>query len=204
MDYTQHKILEFRRKFFVIVGAKITVADPQNDRTVGFIQMKAWKLREDVRLYSDESATNEIIRIHARNIIDFGGTYDVYDSKTSATLFSLRRKGLKSSFVRDHWDVLDHSDATIGDVQETSKGLAFVRRWLEIIPIVGPFIDLALAFAPQTYSISMGGQQVAVITHRKNPFIVKMSLDRSMDTTNADPRISIAATSLLSIIDASK
>jgi hypothetical protein len=204
MDYSQHKILEFRRKFLVLVGAQINVADPQDDKTIGFIRMKAWKLKEDVRLYTDESQSQEVFRIHARNVIDFGGTYDVFDSNSNQQLFTLRRKGLKSSFVRDHWDILDNSGNAIGDVQETSKGLAFVRRWLEIIPVVGPFIDLALAFAPQTYSITINGKQVAGITHRKNPFIVKMSLDRSMDQGNTDPRISMAATSLLSIIDASK
>lgn len=204
MDYSQHKLLEFRRKFWVVVGAKINVVDPSDEKSLGFIQMKAWKLKEDIRLYTDEAKTNEIFRIHARNVIDFGGTYDVFAGEDNNPLFTLRRKGLKSSFVRDHWDIMDKTGNTIGQVQETSKGLAFARRWLEIIPVVGPFIDLALAFAAQTYRIDVNGQQIAAITHRKNPVLVRMSLDRSMDTQNTDARISMAAATMLSIMDAAK
>ncbi len=203
MDYTQYKALEFRRKFWVLVGAKIFVTDPATESQVGFINMKAWKLKEDIRLYSDQSMTSEVIRIHARNIIDFGATYDVYDSTSANALFSLRRKGLKSTFVRDHWDLSDPQGNVFGTIQETSGGLALARRWVSIIPVVGDFLDLALAFAKQTYVITHNSQTVATIVHHKNPFIVKMSLDTSM-SDGSDPRVSIAATALLSVIDATK
>jgi hypothetical protein len=102
MDYSQLRQLEFRRKFWVLVGAKIHITDPLSAREVGFIKMKAWKLREDIRLYTDESMQTELLRIHARNIIDFGATYDVVDSFSNQIVYSLKRKGLKSTFVRDH------------------------------------------------------------------------------------------------------
>jgi hypothetical protein len=208
MDYSQYKLLEFRRKFWVIVGAKIHVTDPASERNVGFIQMKAWKLREDVRLFTDETMQQEVIRIHARTIIDIGATYDVFDSRTGEMPYSLRRKGLKSIFVRDHWDILDPNGNIIGEVQETSSGLALARRWLGIIPYVGPIIDLALAFFPQTYVINVitanGKALLANLTHRKNPFIVKMSLDTSAAQVPVDPRLTLSITSMLSVIDGVK
>jgi hypothetical protein len=207
MDYSQFKQVEFRRKFLKIVGASITMVNPANEQVIGFIKMKAWKLREDVRLYTDQSMQQEVFRIGARNIIDIGATYDVFDSATNQPLFALRRKGLKSIFVRDHWDIFDPAGNPLGYVQETSGILALVRRWIGLLPF-GDIAELVLAFAPQTYTVNQGTPAAPVLlanlTHRKNPFIVKMGLDTSTAQAAADPRLPIAVASLLMIIDASK
>jgi hypothetical protein len=208
MDYSQYKQLEFRRKFWKFFGAQISVFDPMTNQLVGMIKMKAWKLREDIRLYRDASLAQEIFRIHARQVIDFGATYDVFDSASNQQLFSLRRKGLRSTFVRDKWLLLDNNGNEFGTILETSSGLALARRWLELLPF-GDIIGLIFAFVPQTYTISAndanGTPHVgATITHRKNPFIVKMGLDTTQAQMAIDARISVAATALLSVIDAVK
>jgi hypothetical protein len=208
MDYTQHKQLEFRRKFWKIAGAEIYINDPATQNEVGYIKMKAWKLREDIRIFTDRSMNQEIAQIHARNIIDFGATYDITDSTGKQPAFSMRRKGLKSTFVRDHWDLIDGSGSTFGSVQETSTGLALVRRWIEMIPYLN-LLGLVLMFIPQTYEIRLaqsdGSNAVAgTITHRKNPFVVKMLLDTSSAQAEVSPILTLSATALLSIMDAAK
>lgn len=206
MDYTKYTQFELRRKFWKFFGAAINITDPVSGQRIGFIKMKAWKLREDVRLYTDETLTTELMAIHARQIIDFGATYDVTDSQTGEALFSLKRKGLRSTFVRDKWEILDTSGAVIGQILETSGWLALLRRWLSMI---NDLLGLIFAFVPETYDISLSkaGEQpqlAARIVHRKNPFIVKMNVDLSVAAAPADPRLSLASAALLSIIDASK
>ncbi len=208
MDYSKYKQLEFRRKFWKLFGAEITVTDPSSGKVVGFIKMKAWTLREDIRLYKDKSQNEEILRIGARNIIDFGATYDVFDSPSNQQIFALRRKGLKSTFVRDHWDMADSEGNKFGSVQETSNQLALARRWLELLPF-GEILGMVFAFIPQSYAIyvnDVSGTPVVAgtILHRKNPFIVKMALDTTASQPDVDPRICIAVVSLLTVIDASK
>ena len=207
MDITQLKQLEFRRKFWKIAGAEIYVTDPSGQHEVGYIKMKAWKLREDVRMFTDPTMQHQLMQIHARQIIDFGATYDVLDG-AGQQVFSMRRKGLKSAFVRDHWDLLDNSGNAFGAVQETSGALAIARRWLEILPL-GEFIALAFAFVPQTYTISTkqadgSSTVVGTVTHQKNPVIVKMSLDTSMAHTPTHPLVTLAATSMLAVVDVAK
>lgn len=205
MDYKNYKQLEFRRKFWKLFGASINITDPASNQLVGFIQMKAWKLREDIRIFADKSMQQQVLQIHARSVIDFGATYDVSDSENGKALFSLRRKGLRSTFVRDHWDIVNADGQPLGAVQETSSGLALVRRYVGIIPIAGDIIDIILSFAPLTYTISdANGTPAARLTHRKNPFVVKFGLDTSSAPTNFDARIAVAATALLAVIDASK
>jgi len=206
MDYSQHKQVEFRRKFWKILGAEISMTDPTGTQLLGYIKMKAFKLREDIRLYHDQTMQQEVFRIAARQIIDFGATYDIFDSATNQQLFSLRRKGLKSTFVRDHWLILDSAGKQIGDIVETSSSLAIVRRWLSAFNEIA---GLVFAFVPETYDLTLTGKDgqpvlVGQVVHRKNPFIVKMGLDTSMAPADTDPRIPIASVALLSIMDASK
>jgi hypothetical protein len=208
MDYSQLKQFELRRKFWKLAGAEIYISDSTTQQEVGYIKMKAWKLREDIRIFTDRSMQQEIAQIHARQIIDFGATYDVTDSGTQQQLFSLRRKGLKSTFIRDHWDLLDTSGAAFGSIQETSSTLALARRWLEILPY-GDLIGLVFSFVPQTYVITIaqptgGSAVVANIIHRKNPFIVKMSVDTTTAQAPVHPLVVLSGAAMLSIIDASK
>ncbi|HEX8227608.1 MAG TPA: hypothetical protein VF572_07110 [Candidatus Saccharimonadales bacterium] len=206
MDYTKHLKLEFRRKFWKILGAAIDVRDADSQDQVGYIEMKAWVLREDVRLYTDQSKQHELLRIHARTIIDFGATYDVYEGSSDTVLYSMRRKGLRSMFIRDRWDIYDAKDTLIAGLQETSSGLALVRRYVGLIPIVGFVAELVLMVAPLTYTITPAGSTVsgARLTHRKNPIIVKMGLDMSDGDGKLDPRIGVSMAALLGVIDATK
>jgi hypothetical protein len=208
MDYTQLKQIEFRRKFWKVFGAEIYVNDPASGTEVGYIKMKAWKMREDIRLFTDRSMQHEILQVHARNIINFGATFDVLAGNPPTPQLSLKRRGFKSAFVRDHWDLLDNNGNVFGDVQETSSNLALMRRWIEFLPF-GEIAGVVFAFVPQTYTINVlqpdGSKAVmGTIIHRKNPVVVKMLLDTSAAQVPVHPYVTMSAATLLSIVDASK
>lgn len=208
MDYSQYKKLEFRRNF-IAVAPKIKITDPLTGKLVGFIKMKLWSLRGDVRVYTDETMQHEIVRIGGRQVISLNKIYNIYDSTNNSPIISIRQNSLKSVFVRNHMDITDDKGNQYGYIQETSSALAIFRRWIEIVPYVGPLIGMVLLFVPQKfdimYSPSAGSPQLAGrVVHRKSPVIVKMSLDTTMAQVTLDPRICIAAVSLLSILDAEK
>lgn len=73
-----------------------------NDRLIGLCNQKAFKLKEDIRVFSDESMTKEIIKIQAKQIIDFSAAYDIYDSETKTLLGTWQRSGAQS-ILRDTW-----------------------------------------------------------------------------------------------------
>ena len=105
----------------------------ENGSIVFFCKMRAFKLKEDFRILAADKTT-ELIRIKARNVIDFGATYDVLDVSTEQLLGSFRRKGLKSIF-RDEWVIFDVNEQEVGVVREDSGGMAFLRRMLGGLPI---------------------------------------------------------------------
>ena len=134
-----------------------------------FSEQKMFKLREDIRVYSDEGKTQEVLSIKARQIMDFSASYDVVDTAMNQKVGVLRRKGLRS-ILRDEWEVLDANDNMIGLIFEDSIGLALLRRFL-----LGSWL-------PQNYDITLGQTRVGDLRQNFNLFRYELNLDFSMDT----------------------
>lgn len=176
-----------RRKVLTLAGAQFHVFDPSG-KVVMFSKMKAFKLKEDIRLYTGEDMKNELITIHARQIIDFSAAYDVFDAETGEKVGALKRKGLKS-ILKDEWIILDPNDNQIGTIKEDSTGLALVRRLLTNL-------------IPQSFDVEMNGKVVAVYRQKFNPFIMKLEVDFAKDTDRIlDRRLGLAAGILLCAIE---
>jgi uncharacterized protein YxjI len=179
-----------RRKVLKLLGGAFHIYDT-NEQVIGYSKMKAFKLKEDIRLYTSEDMTTELITIKARSIIDFGASYDVYDAQQGVKVGALRRKGLKS-MIRDEWHVLDPQDRQIGMIQEDSTMLALVRR----------FIDLASYILPQKYVVTIGGQPVAYFQQNYNPFVYKLNVDLTSDSAGLfDRRLALASGLLMAAIE---
>ena len=175
-----------KRQVFALAG-KFRFFDP-NGRLVLFSEQKMFKLREDIRVYSDESKTQEVLMIKARQIMDFSAAFDVVDSTTGQKVGALRRKGL-ASILRDEWEVLDTGDNVVGKLFEDSMGLALLRRLLS-------------GLIPQNYDITMGTDRVADLKQAFNPFAYQLNIDFSMDISRRlDRRLGLAAGILLAAVE---
>jgi hypothetical protein len=179
-----------RKKVMKIFGQAFHVYDSQ-ENVVAFCKMKAFKLREDIRVYTSEDATSELLSIQARQIIDFSAAYDVIDPVARQKVGALQRKGLKS-MLKDEWMILDARDREIGLIEEDSMIKAIVRR----------FVDLAANFMPQKYHATVGGQMVCTFQQNFNPFVQKLAIDFSYDQNKTfDRRLGLAAAILLLAIE---
>jgi hypothetical protein len=154
-----------RQKIFSFPHRNFHVYDVQNNLVL-YSRMKAFKFKEDIRLYADESMAQERIRIQARSVIDFSAAYDIVDSATNRRLGVARRKGW-SSMLRDSWELLDENEHPLGTLQEDSTLKALVRR----------FIDVASFLMPQSFHVEIAGQQAATFKQNFNPFVRKLAVD---------------------------
>lgn len=180
-----------RRQFFKLFGAAFHIYDETGQVLLFYSKQKAFKLKEDIRLYTGEDMQTPVLNIQARSIIDFGASYDVFDPASGQKVGALRRKAM-SSILRDQWLILDAQDRQIGQVQEDSMALALLRR----------FIDLVTLFIPQRYSVEMDGQVVGQFRQNFNPFIMKILVDFSADPQcRLDRRLGIAAAVLMCAIE---
>jgi uncharacterized protein YxjI len=186
-DRFEHQTYTIRKKVFKVFGGAFHIYDPMG-QIAFYSKMAAFKLKEDIRLYTGEDMQTEVLVIQARQILDIAATYDVYDSATNMKIGALRRKGLKS-ILKDEWIVMGEDDREIGLIKEDSMALALVRRFLTNL-------------IPQTFIIEMNGAPVCTLKQRFNPFILKLDIDFSPDVGGAfDKRMGIAAAILLSAIE---
>ena len=186
-DYIfQHSQYHLKKQIIAISG-RFRIFDPQGNLVL-YSEQKAFKLKEDIRVYSDESKGTEVLTIKARQIIDFSAAYDVVDSSSGQKVGVLSRKGLKSMF-QDEWIVSDANDQPIGSLKEDSMFMALLRR-------------LVANLIPQNYDVTINDQRVADIKQNFNPFSYRLTMDFSMDTSNQlDKRLGIAAGILLAAIE---
>jgi len=183
----RHPTYMVRRKVLKIFGGAFHIYDPQGNLAF-FSEMKAFKLKEDIHVYTAEDKKVDLLAIKARQILDISATYDVTDVATGQKVGALRRKGMKS-IIRDEWLILDMNDKEIGMIQEDSMALALIRRFLTNL-------------IPQKYTATVQNQAVATYRQNFNPFVLKITLDFSMDTQNLfDRRLAIASVVLLSGIE---
>jgi hypothetical protein len=105
---------------------------------VAFCEQKRFALREDLRVFADETRAVEILRIKARRVVDIGGRYDVTDPD-GAPIGALGRQA-RTSLLRTTWVILDGGDAVLATARERSLAVAIVRRvqnGLLFVPLVG-------------------------------------------------------------------
>ncbi len=169
--YSENEYL-IRRKVFTLFGAQFHVFNPAGE-VVMFSRQKAFKLREDIRIYTDVSESHERMLIKARQIIDFSAAYDVFDSESGTKVGCLRRKGW-SSLVRDNWELLDPHDQSIGVIKEDSMMLALFRRLLTNL-------------IPQAFSVTVGGQPIAHFRQNFNPFVFKLRVELLPESRSVVP-----------------
>ena len=153
-----------------------------------YSKQAAFKLKEDIRVYADESKTRELLTIKARAIFDISAAYDVVDATSGEKVGVLKRKGLKS-ILKDEWAIMDASDREIGTIAEDSMLMALLRRFLSNL-------------IPQSFHLTIGSAQVGVFNQHFNPFLQKIDLDFSADTNGLlDRRLAIAAGVLICAIE---
>lgn len=158
-------------------------------QVVLYCQQKMFKLKEDIRVYADESKTRELLHIHARQVLDFSAYYDVFDSSYNTKIGGFRRKGLRS-MLKDEWEIFDGDDNITGTLSEDSMNRALLRRFL-----LG-------ALLPQDYDLRISTERAADYKQRFNPFQYVLDIDFRMDTNHMmDRRLGIAAGILLAIVE---
>ncbi len=179
-----------RRKILKLFGAAFHVYNADGS-LAGYCKQKAFKLREDIRIYTDESCSTELLVLRTQQIIDFGATFDV-TLPTGERVGSLRRKGMKSSFVRDEWLVFDDEGTEIGLIRELGSFAPIARR----------YIDYIAAFFPQKFEVVRAdGTNVAQIRQHFNWFVYRLGLAVLADDEQFDELLLLGATCLIAAIE---
>ncbi|GAB4520973.1 MAG: hypothetical protein Tsb0013_24410 [Phycisphaerales bacterium] len=192
---TPHERFTIRRKILKLFGAAFHVYD-HTGALIAFCKQRAFRLREDIRLYTDETCAEEFLTLRTRQIIDFGATYDVVlpDGQVMA---SLRRKGIASTFLRDSWLVFgprldERAPAPTATLKEDSAGLGFLRR----------SFDAAAMLMPQKFHLEdASGRIIATYRTHFNPFVYRLSIAVHNEHPEIDELAILATGCLIAAIE---
>ncbi len=180
-----------KRKALQMFGATLYLYGP-DEQMIMWGQRQAFKLKSELTLFSDDTQSQAIIRLVPRTILDMSAAYDVYDAITGQKVGVFKRKGLTSMLVQDTWTIMDTQDREVGQVQEDSALLGFIRRYVE---------NAAILF-PQKFHATLNGVPVAVYARHKNFFTSRMDIDFSADTNALfDRRLGLAMAMLLEAVE---
>jgi hypothetical protein len=175
-----------RQKIFSL--APCFYVQDQAGNALAFLRKKVFTWKDEVRVFTDETQSLELLRIKARKIIDWGTAFDVTDSINNQKVGVLKRHGWKS-VVRKEWTIMDNLDQEVGRIREDSLALALVRRFIT-------------ALLPQTYTFELAGQQMGIAEQNWNIFLPKMFVDFTADPgKRLDRRLAVAAVVLLMAVE---
>lgn len=180
-----------RKKVLKILGEAFHIyTDDSQTELLGYCELKAFKLKEDIRIYTDEEKTTELISIKARSILDFSAGYDVVDAQSGSSLGTFKRKGMKSLF-KDTYILLDQHDQEYAELSEDSGLLALIRRFV-------PFANILI---PQIFHLrgNDGGGSVEY-TQKMNPIVQRLTVTGAQ-SGGFDPRVVLAGGMLLAAIE---
>lgn len=176
-----------RKKAFAIAD-QYWIED-QAGRSLGYTKQKLFRIKEDVRVFTDESMRTELFRIQQQQIINVWGNFAILDSATNALLGFVRRKGLASTFVADEWEIYDPAQRLIGAIREsTGRGLA--RKWIP-----------GGALIPETMTLELGGVPVAQFNQQFKVIGDIWEIHCAAVPANFDRRVLLGAAILMSVIE---
>ncbi|MFW5967282.1 MAG: hypothetical protein ACOCV2_07175 [Persicimonas sp.] len=176
-----------RKKVLTLFGKKFHIYGPDGHNLRFFVKQKAFKLKDAIKVYSDEWRSTPLLEIDSRQVIDVSATFDVKTSD-GEHVGAIKRKGLQSIWRRE-WAILDSNDNEIGKIEGCSLVATLARR-------------LFLGLIPQTFTVTIDGKKVAEYRQRFHPFVHKYDLDFSFDTDDRfDRRLGIASVVLLLAIE---
>jgi len=180
-----------RKKLMKILGEEFHIyTDDSQDELIGYSVQKALKLKEDIKIFSDESQSHGILQIKARGILDiWSQSYDFTDLNTGEKLGGIQRQGSKS-LLQDSYLLYGPDNQSYGTVKEDSMLNSLIRR---IVPFA------ALAF-PQVFALEATGQPKVTFTQKINPLIQKLSV-QIPDENQLDRRMILGAAMIIIAIE---
>ena len=153
---------------------------------VAYVRQKKLSIKEDIRFYADESESDELFRLKARSVLDFGGSqYDVLVGEDRIGL--LRHKFLESLY-RSTWHIGGPDEQEVAIARESSTAIGILRRAIDFVPYVGGFIPI-----PYNFEIVIDGEVVGRMNRKfarvRDQYILDLSGDRER---GIDRRVAVA------------
>jgi uncharacterized protein YxjI len=157
-----------------------------------FVHQKRFKFKEDIRFYTDESKTVELMRINARQRFDPRARYDI--TTPDGQKIGEIQKVFGKSLLRSTYQLFDANGQETAIANESSMAVALIRRIVGFIPYVENFAN----WLPIPYHFDFKRGEEIIGTHKRQLFKFRdtYTIDLTADTGRTLDRRLILATAV--------
>jgi uncharacterized protein YxjI len=143
IDPNQHDRFILRQKFRLVVNEYVFYLPGPDGETPGqpfcFVRQKRFKWKEDIRFYTDEGRSTELMRIKARQRFDPAARYDV--AAADGGKIGEIQKVFGMSLLRSTYQLYDETGREIATATEKNLIVALFRRLVGFVPQLGNFAN---------------------------------------------------------------
>jgi hypothetical protein len=137
-------------RFKLLALAPRIIVTDANGEEILYVHQKTFKLKEDVRIYRDQSKDEEVYRIQAEQILDFNTRYNFFESRSDKHLGSVKARGWRSIW-RATYLLDDAAGNQTHYIQEDNPWIKIGDALLGEVPIVNLFTGFMLHPAYTAY-----------------------------------------------------
>jgi uncharacterized protein YxjI len=139
---------------------------------LAFVRQKKLAIKEDIGFFADDSQTQELFRLKARQMFELHARYDV--TTPDGERLGVLQKVFGRSLLRSTWRIHDANEQELAVAQEKSMPVAVLRRVLDVIPYAS-YVPIVFQF-----TILMDGREVGELRRPigvRDRYILKLSGD---------------------------
>ena len=155
-----------------------------------FVEQKRFKFKEDIRFFADDSKSEEVLKILARQRFDPRARYDV--TTPDGTKVGEIQKVFGSSLLRSTYALYDAAGTEVARVRERKLWVALFRRFVGLVPYLGDFADWLPI--PYDFEFLRGDERIGMHSRRRWKWRDVYDIDLTADTERVlDRRLVLAA-----------
>ncbi|MGH3333640.1 MAG: hypothetical protein ACRDPJ_20265 [Nocardioidaceae bacterium] len=193
LDPNAHDVFLLRQKWTMVIN-RYTFSLPDTDGNEGeplaFVEQKRFKFKEDIRFYSDETKSVELLRIKARQRFDPAARYDI--TGPDGEKIGEIQKAFARSLLRSSYLLFDAQGNQVCEATERSLAVALFRRLVGLVPYVGDYADWLPI--PYHFVFTRGDQVLVHHTRRAWKLTDHYTIDCTPDSERTlDRRLVLAA-----------
>ena len=186
----QYDTFLLRQRIKLVINQyEFTLPDGQ---PVCFVEQARFKFKEDIRFYADDTKSEELMRLKARQRFDPAARYDVTEPG-GATIGQIQ-KVFGASILRSTYKLYDASGAETAIVTEKSLPVALLRRLIGFVPYIGGFSDWLPI--PYHFIFKRGEDVIGTHTRQAWKFRDTYTIDLTADTGRTLDRRLVLATAV--------
>jgi uncharacterized protein YxjI len=188
VDLNQHDRVFLRQRIRLVIN-QYEFSMEEDGAPFAFVEQARFKFKEDIRFFTDDSKTEEMLRIKARQRFDPRARYDV--TAPDGTKVGEIQKVFGKSLLRSTYEIHSPTGGEPVIVRERNVAVALFRRLVGFVPYLGDFADWLPI--PYHFDFLRGDQVIGSHERKRWSLVDRYTIDMSGDPERTVDRRMILA-----------